>query len=137
MRIFDISQPFVFARDRQKFGGKAVKKGDQVPAGFSRAKLEQFYNAGIITVQSQLPTDPPPKRPPPPSLEPQTQLPTDPPPVRPLGDATPAELHHTGAGWYNINVEGLGAVNPDKLKGREAAEQWAADNNYSLPVDGA
>lgn len=133
MKIFDISQPFVFARDRQHFGGKAVKKGARVPAGFSRQQLERFYNAGIIEpLATQLPTTPPPVKPLDAPIEPDaTQLPKDPPP------ATAAKLDHTGAGWYNIVVDGLGAVNDAKIKGREAALQWAAENNYLLAVDGA
>jgi hypothetical protein len=46
--------------------------------------------------------------------------------------STPARLINTGAGWYNVEVEGLGVVNPAKLKGREAATEWAAENNYSI-----
>lgn len=42
----------------------------------------------------------------------------------------PATLENIGMGWYNITVEGLGAVNPTKLKGKAAALAWAAENNY-------
>lgn len=82
----------------------------------------------ITPLATQLPTDPPP--PPPPELDPMSV------PEVPQSTATPAAMKHTGAGWYNIEVDGLGAVNPTKLKGREAAAQWAAENNYVLAVDG-
>lgn len=42
----------------------------------------------------------------------------------------PAVIEHVSAGWYNVVVEGLGPVNPTKLKGKAAAEAWAAENNY-------
>lgn len=42
----------------------------------------------------------------------------------------PATLDNLGMGWYNIVVEGLGPVNPSKLKGKAAALAWAAENNY-------
>lgn len=42
----------------------------------------------------------------------------------------PATLENVGMGWYNIVVEGLGPVNPSKLKGKTAALAWAAENNY-------
>ena len=84
---------------------------------------------------TQLPTDPPP----PPNPEPTGAVVVhevhevhEVPPVT----GTPATMKHTRAGWYNIEVDGLGAVNPAKLKGREAAAQWAAENNYVLAVDG-
>jgi hypothetical protein len=42
----------------------------------------------------------------------------------------PATLENLGMGWYNVVVEGLGPVNPSKLKGKSAALAWAAENNY-------
>lgn len=42
----------------------------------------------------------------------------------------PATLENIGKGWYNVVVEGLGPVNPSKLKGKAAALAWAAENNY-------
>lgn len=140
----DYSRP-LYALQEFTFNGKRYTTGDEFPwqrLALGKHIVARLWNGrkirhtlpGTITpAATQLPTDPPP--PPKPQTEPvavtpaATQLPTTPPPVQ-------AVLKHTGAGWYNIEVDGLGAVNPAKLKGREAAAQWAAENNYLLAVDG-
>lgn len=51
-------------------------------------------------------------------------------PEAPTAAGIPATLENLGMGWYNVVVEGLGPVNPTKLKGKAAAQAWAAENNY-------
>lgn len=42
-------------------------------------------------------------------------------------DTSGVTYEHTGAGWYNVLVDGIQA-NDAKIKGREAAEEWAKEN---------
>lgn len=40
---------------------------------------------------------------------------------------TVATLEHLGAGWYNVLLSGT-VVNPEKIKSKQAAIEWAATN---------
>ena len=125
----------LYAYQEFKFNGRTYKPGeffDWKRASVSHRQVAMLYNARrirhhvkISQPQTQLPTDPPPN-------ETQTQLPTDPPPNETQAEPAPtaATLVHTGAGWYNVEVEGLGAVNESKLKGKDAAIEWATANGY-------
>lgn len=127
----DYSKP-LYALQEFTFNGKRYAKGDEFPwqrLATSKHKVAQMWNGRKIrhTLQGDAQLAPA-----------ATQLPKDPPPVKPLDTPTvTATLEHTGAGWFNVVVEGLGAVNDAKIKGREAALQWATENNYALAVDGA
>lgn len=113
---FDASKPCVFAKDRPLFDGKPRKAGEPVPAGYSKAKLITWYAAGIIKNSGvDVVTEPEV-----PEVPEAATAPT----------GTPATLDNLGMGWYNVVVEGLGPVNPSKLKGKAAALAWAAENNY-------
>ena len=137
----DYSKP-LYALQAFTYNGKTYAPGEPFPwqrLALGKHIVARLWNGRKIrhtlpeTLATQLPTDPPPVKTQEAVTPAATQLPTTPPPPQ---SATIAALEHTGAGWYNIVVDGLGAVNDAKIKGRDAARKWAAENNYSLAVDG-
>ncbi len=44
-----------------------------------------------------------------------------------VDDATLVTLEHKGAGWYNVLMSGA-QMNTDKIKGKDAAIEWAVTN---------
>lgn len=107
----DFNKP-LYAITEFRFGGKLYAVGEEFPwqrMAISKHIVARMWNARKFrhTLQGAL------------SVAAEPEVP-----------GIPATLESAGSGWYNIVVEGLGPVNPSKLKGKAAALAWASENNY-------
>lgn len=121
--VLDIHKP-LFALSAFTYNGKRYQPGEPFnwrTVACSVRDVAALHNAR--RVRHTLPD----------SVKPASQLPTDPPPKRePPAQVQAATLEHTGAGWYNVVVDGLGPINESKLKGKESAAEWAAEQGYTI-----